>query len=174
ERLLESHAHSQLRGERNAYRCAGAEEISQCALGYLKLLQAGDGRSLRAVCNRTNTGDVGDACDRIRRHLGQRNRQLGYVDREVRAGVVPVEDIEELDKWIDLPALVNFDGTRNAQVGLDVRRAAKYVQAGVSSVHIDAVGVVQVRDGDGAGALELADDAQLETAGKAHRARQHE
>src|SRR5208282_119022 len=170
--VLEIHPHADLRGEGNAYGGARSEEISQSAFGYLKLLQAGDGCGLGAACIAANTGDVRDALP-IGLHLRCRNWQLRNVDCEVCAGIVAVEQVEELDEGVDLPALVDFEGACDAEVGLDVRRAAEYVEAGVRSIDIDAVGVVCVRDRDGAGALELIDGAQLESPGNVHRAGQH-
>jgi len=96
---------------------------------------------------------------------GGRNRELDYIDGEVRAGIITVEEIEELDEGIDLPALFDFERTRDAQVRLDVRRAAEFVEAGVGSIDVNAVGVIRIRDSDGSGALDLVDRAQFETAG---------
>ena len=42
-RLLERHPYSQLRRKRNPHRRSWSKEISRRALGYLELLQAGDG-----------------------------------------------------------------------------------------------------------------------------------
>ncbi len=50
-KILKGNAHAELGGEGNADGSAGAEEVSQGALGYLKLLQAGDGRGLGAACS---------------------------------------------------------------------------------------------------------------------------
>src|SRR5580658_437089 len=162
-RRLERYTHAQLSREPNPHSGDRAEEISQSAFRYLKLLQVGDGNGgrLRASIGasaRTITGDVRDPRG-IRLHLALRNRKLNHIDRVVRAGVIPVEQIEELDERIDPPALVDLEGTRHAQVGLDVRRAAENIEAGVVSIHIDAVGVVGVRDRDGARALDLIDGA---------------
>ncbi len=72
------------------------------------------------------------------------------------------------------PALVDFEWTRDSQVGLDVRRAAEFVETGIGTVDIDAIGIVGIGDGDGTGAFHLIDSAQLETAGKVDGACEHE
>ena len=116
EQPLERDPHPELGGEGNADGGAGSEEISQCALGYLKLVQAGDRHGLGAAWVRANTGDIGDTCHWIWHHLGWRNRKLDDIDRVVRPGIVTVEEIEELDEWQDSPTLVDFERTRDPQV----------------------------------------------------------
>ena len=64
---------------------------------------------------RANAGDIGDALC-VGLHLELRHRELGHVDREVGAGIVAVEQVEEFDERVDLPALVDFERTRDAQV----------------------------------------------------------
>ena len=106
---LERDPYAQLCGKRNAYGCAGPEEISQCALGYLELLQAGDGGGLGASCIGADACHAGDALC-IRRHLGCRNRKLDHVDGEVCTRIIAVEKIEKLDERVDLPALLILKG----------------------------------------------------------------
>lgn len=124
---LERDPDAKLRGEWNSDRRAGAEEISQGSLRYLELLQAGDGRRLRAGCIRANTADDGPTV-LIGHRLGPGHRQLNDVDRVIRAGVIAVEDVEELGEGVNLPALADLNGTRDAQVRLNVGRTAEYVQ----------------------------------------------
>src|ERR1700733_5408036 len=115
EEPLECHPHPQLRGKRNAYSGARAKEISQRALGDLQLLQAGDGRGWGASRIAADAGHVGDTLC-IRCHLGCRYRKLDNVDGEVRAWIIAVEKIEEIDERVDLPALFDFERTCNPQV----------------------------------------------------------
>ena len=70
---------------------------------------------------------------------------LHYVYRIIRPGIVAVEEVEELREGINLPALVEFERAGNAQVRLNVRRAAEFVEAGIHAVHINAPGVVRRR-----------------------------
>ena len=169
-KILKCNPHSELGREGNANGRAGAEEVSQGALGYLQLLQAGDGCGLGAACVRTNAGDIGDPGNWIWRHLGSRNRKLNNVHGKIRTGIVPVEEIEEFRERDHRPAVVEVERPADAQVRLDVGRTAELVEAGVRSVDINAAGVVRIRDGDGAGALDLGDGAQFESAGNAYRA----
>ena len=119
--------HTELSRERNSDRGAGAEEISQPALGYLELLQAGD--RCTAVWISQTLVTAMPLC--IGRHLVAGIWQLNDIHRIVRSGIVAVEEVEEFDEWFDLPALVDFDRARDAQVRLDVRRAAEFVEAGI-------------------------------------------
>ena len=100
------------------------------------------GRGLRAVCNCANTGDIGDTGDWIWLHLRRGNRQLSYIDGEISAGIIAVEEVEELRERIYLPALADLERARDAQVHLDVRRAAEFIEAGGLSIDINAVGIV--------------------------------
>src|ERR1700685_3815447 len=102
-RISECHPHSQLRGEGNAHGGAGTEEVSQRSFGDFELLETGDRRGLGAICHRTNAGDIGNAL-RIRHHLCGRNRELSHIDREVRSGIVAVEEVEKLGEGVYLPA----------------------------------------------------------------------
>jgi len=113
---LERHSQSELRRERNSYRRSRTEEISQCSFGDLKLVQAGDGRGCAATWVRANTSDIGNAGHWIGHHLRRWNRKLHHIDCVVRPGIVTVEEIEELDERVELPALVEFERTRDPQV----------------------------------------------------------
>src|SRR5215831_9793290 len=166
---LERYAHADLRREWNSHRCARSEEISETTLRNFKLLQPGDGCSLRAIGNGTDAGHVCDAL-RVGLHLRLRDWELHDVRGEVRTRIVVVEKIEKLDKRINMPALVDLDGPRDAQIGLNVRCAAEFVQAGVYPVHVNARAVVAVRDREGARALDLIDGTQFESAGQMHGA----
>src|SRR5208282_1177503 len=118
--ILERHPHAELGGERNSNCGARAEEISQSALGYFKLLQAGERHAVRIT-------NFVDGAARIK--LSPRN--LDDVHGVVRAGIVAVEEVEEFDEGIDSPALIDVDRPRHAQVRLNVRRAAEFVEAGL-------------------------------------------
>jgi len=124
---LELHPNAELGSERNSYRCAGAEEISQSALRYLELLQAGDGSGLGGVCDLANNAHVSDPV-LIWLHPAGGNRKLGDVDCEARAGNVAIEDVKELRERVNLPALTDLEGARNVQIRLDVRCSVKFVE----------------------------------------------
>ena len=83
----------------------------------------------------------------------------------VRAGIVAVEEIEELDERQNLPAFADLERTADPQVRLYVRCTAKLVQAFGHSVHRDSTCVSGVRDGERARTLRLGDGGQFETAG---------
>ena len=126
----------------------------------------GDGVCLGAAvgsCSRTYTADNGLTV-LIGRHLRCGDRELGDVHCEVGAGIVAVEDVEELSKGADVPAVADSEGTGDAQVGLHVRTAAKFVETGVRrwsvvELNKNASGVVLIGDGDGTRALQLVDGA---------------
>ena len=107
-------------------------------------------------------------------HLGCRNGELDDVDGIVRAGVVAVEEVEELDERADPPAVADREGAGDAEVGLEVWCSAELIEAGVGAVDPDSGGVVGVGDGDGASAFELRDGAELEAAAEMDGAGEHE
>ena len=134
---LESEARAYLSGERNSDGGAGTEEISQSSAGHAQLIQAGD----RLGCGAGGIGaDVGDVSGG---HLILRNGQGGDVRDVIRAGIVAVKKIEELDERRESPALVEIDRPADAQVALDVRSSAKFIQGCRDSVDhcpiVDAV-----------------------------------
>ena len=133
QQVLEVQPYAQLRRKWNPNGGSRSKEISQCAFGYLELLQAGDGCGLGAVGDRAKNADVGDAV-LIWLHLGRGDWELGDVDGEIRAGIVAVEEIEELRERVNLPALADLDRAGDAQVGLNVRGSAKFVEAGIHPV----------------------------------------
>src|SRR5271169_940924 len=106
---LESRPHSDLRGEGNADGSAGAEEISE---------RAGRNQQLIRVCNR-HVASWSRAERRSIVEIVHRGGQSRYVGDIVGAGVVTVEQIEELDERHDLPALSDLEGPGNAQIDLD-------------------------------------------------------
>lgn len=130
---LEADAHSQLGGEGNSHGRAGPEEISQPAFGYFELLQAGERDGCRTIGYSAYRADDG-APVLIGHHLTHRNGELRDVHGEIGAGIIAVEEIEELGEGINLPALVDLDGTRDAQVGLNVGRSAEFIETGVDGI----------------------------------------
>jgi hypothetical protein len=169
---LEGCPNAELRSERNTYCCARAEEITQSAFGDLELFQAGDGHGLSAGRICTDCGYIGYSSG-IGLHPRRRNGELCDVYGEVGPGIVAVEDVEELHKRVDLPSLADPKGAGDAQIGLEIRRAAKFVEAGVYAIHPDAATIVGVGDGDGAGALILRNAAQLEAPANREGAGEH-
>src|ERR1035441_1405204 len=102
----------ELSSKRNSNCCAGTEEISESALGDLELLQAGDGRGLRAISSLANEADVRNAI-LIRLHLRRGHRQLRYVHSVICARIAAIENVEELAKRLNLPAFANLEGARD-------------------------------------------------------------
>src|SRR5437879_2696656 len=140
EKFLERYPHSKLCRERNSNRGAGTKEIPQPARRYFKLLQAGDGFGYRAVGNRTDGGDVSVG------HVALRNGQRRNVGNKIGAGVVAVEQVEELGERVNLPALADLDRAADAHVHLDVGRSPEIVEPGRLSVHGNASAAVLVSD----------------------------
>ena len=148
---LECRAHAELRGERNANRCAGAEEfspehpagISSCfrlvmVVNSLQPCRSGCDLILRSGC----IWDAGTS------GAGSQNWQNS------RPELLRLKMLKNSANGFKLPALADGGGTGDAQIVLDVRRSTKFVQAEcIRSIHPDARGVVCVGDGDGAGAL---------------------
>src|SRR5258708_27054622 len=89
-------------------------------------------------------------------------RKRGHVGHKISAGIVAVEEIEELRERVDLPALANLDRAADAHVHLDVGRSAEFVEAGRLSVHGNPAAVVLVGDGERAGAVRLSLSGQFE------------
>ena len=103
-----------------------------------KLLQAGDGLGLGAVGIGAHLSDVGDAV-LIWLHLGGGDWKLRDIDGEIGAGIVAVEDVEKSSangsisqrSWI-------LNGRVTCRSVLDVRGAAKFVEAGIGSIYPNA------------------------------------
>src|SRR4029077_13833178 len=95
------------------------------------------------------------------------------VGNEISAGVVAVEQVEELGERADLPALPDFDGAADAHVYLDVGRSAEIIEVGRLSVHRNAAAAIRVGDGEWAGALGLRKRSQFEATGDVHRTGKH-
>src|ERR1700740_2122855 len=96
-------------------------------------------------------------------HIALGNGQPCDIADKVGARIIPVEQIEELDKRINLPSLVNVDGATYAHIGLDVRRSPEFVKAGDDSVDGNAAAAVLCGDGERAGAFSLREGGQFET-----------
>ena len=123
---LESNPHAQLGGEGNPYRGTWAEEVSQAAGGDLQLLEAGDGPQLARCTDGKSRQMVVALPDAMSLGRSGSSADTGHV---VCAGIVAIEEVEELGEWRDLPAVTEFEGTADAQVRLDVGRAAEFVEA---------------------------------------------
>src|SRR5664279_6375275 len=65
--------------------------------------------------------------------------QRGDVGDVVRARIVAVEQIKELDERHDLPALPYFERPGDTQVNLEVRGPAELVHRSLDTVHYGAV-----------------------------------
>ena len=81
---------------------------------------------------------VGHRCGCVG-EIVHRRRQRGDVGDVVRAGIVAVEQIEELDERHDLPALSDLERPGDAQINLDVRGAAELVHRGLHAVDDRAI-----------------------------------
>src|SRR6266481_8816192 len=145
-KILERYPHSKLCRERDSNRGAGAKEIAQPARGYFKLLEAVDGLGYRAICNRADVGHI------AARDLVGGYRKRGHVGNEISAGVVAVEEVEELGERVNLPALANLDRAGDAHVHLDVGRSAEIVEPGRLAVHGNAPAAVLIGNGVRTGA----------------------
>ena len=66
---------------------------------------------------------------------GQR-RKVGNV---IGAGIVAIEQVEELDEGHDAPALAQGERPADAQIHLHVRRSAELVESGLHAIHHGAV-----------------------------------
>ncbi len=138
--VLESEAHTDLSGKGNADGRAGAKEIAKPTGGNRQLAQPHDRRRGSARRIRANIRNVAGG------RLCRRNRQRRNVGHKVRARIVAIEEIEEFDERRNVPVLVKSERTAHAQVSLNVRRSAKFVERSGRAVHRNARAVI--RGGD--------------------------
>ena len=152
---LEGEAGAELGGEGDADGSAGAEEITEAAGGNAQLIGAGDGLGLRTGGIQAERGGV----RQIVHGCGKR----GEVRDVIRAGIVPVEKVEELDEGRGREAISEFERTANAHVNLNVWRAAELIHRGLHAVDdgaiveriADSIYVNGGGDGEWASAFEL-------------------
>src|SRR5277367_6248284 len=123
---LKGEANANLRGEGNAYRGTGPEEVAESAGGNEELVGIGDGLGLRASEVEAEGGGVGKTI--------YRDGQRGDVGDVVGAGIVAIEEVEEFYERGERITLAS-DRTRNAEIHLDVRGAAKLVERGLHAVN---------------------------------------
>src|ERR1700687_2264368 len=102
-----------------------------------------------------------------------RDRKRGHVGDVVSTGVIAIEEVEELGERVNLPAFADLDGAADAQIHLDVRRSAKFVEAGRLVVHGNAAAVVIGGNRERAGTFGLGESSQFETAGDVQRTGDH-
>ena len=154
-RHSEGEAGAELGREGDTHSGAGAEEIAEGAGGDAQLIQAGDGLRLRAGGIQAERGGV--------RQIVHRSRKRGEIRDVIRAGIVAVEKVEELDEGRGREALPELERAANAHIDLDVRRAAKLIHGGLHAVDdgaiidriTDSVYVNGSGDGEWARAFEL-------------------
>src|SRR5690348_3880169 len=130
--LSEREAEAELGGEGDADGRPRAEEIAESARGNAQLIRAGD-RLHRGARRRIQAqrGDIREAV--------HRSGQRGDVGDVVRARIIPVEKIEKFDVRQQRIAVAEFEGAGDAQVGLNVRRAAKLVERSLDTVDDGAI-----------------------------------
>src|SRR5208337_1933163 len=89
------------------------------------------------AADRRNRGAVwvgADVSDIPRRRLSGRHRKRGYVGHVICAGIVAVEQIEELDKRRRSTLLTKSEWPAHAQIGLYVGSSAELIQYSWRSV----------------------------------------
>ena len=87
------------------------------------MIQAGDGLCGGAGSVRANVSHVAIL------HFVLRDWERGNVGDVVRTGIVAIENIEELDEGCHRPALADREWTADAQVRLNIWRAAQRIEA---------------------------------------------
>ena len=68
-----------------------------------------------------------------------RNRQGARIRDKIVSGIVPVEKVEELDEGHQRPAFADLERTADAQIHLDVGRAAELVERRLHAVDDGAI-----------------------------------
>src|SRR6516164_7942097 len=121
----EPHADAELGRKGNADRRAGPEEVAERAGWYLQLVQARDRHGLRATRVEAERRRVGQAV--------HRRWQRGDVGHVVRAWIVAIEHVEELNEGRERPA-VKVDGPADPEIDLNVRSAAELIEGRLHAV----------------------------------------
>src|SRR5277367_1012777 len=110
KQLLKSEPYTELRSERDADRRARAKEIAERSRRNQELLAARHRhrRSARRIqAHRRHVVGIIDG----------KNRNVGH---EVRARIIAVEKVEKLEERYGRPALMEVNGTADAQISLNV------------------------------------------------------
>src|SRR5262249_49231225 len=121
---LERQADAELGRERNSHRRSRTEEVAQGSGRHAQLIEAGN-RYGASRCGAERSG-VGQAID---------GRRQGRDIRDVvRARIIAVEEVKELDERYNGTALTKAEGPAHPHVNLDVRGSNQLVEAGLDSV----------------------------------------
>src|SRR6266852_1549484 len=126
---LEGELKPDLGGEGDADCGTRTEEIAESAGGDEQLLSTCDWHGARWI--RTKSGDV--------REIVHGNGESADIADVVVAGIVAIEEVEKFDEGREGPTLVELDGTAHAQIGLNIRRAAEFVESGLHAVDHRAI-----------------------------------
>jgi hypothetical protein len=107
--------HSNLRSERNSHRGSRAKKISQGSAGRAQLVDVGDGPYRAAIGIGAEIGHI------ARSHFGRRYRQRSNVSNLIVPRVLPIEQIEELNKRVKRHAVTEIEISGHAQINLGKR-----------------------------------------------------
>src|SRR6202008_4340579 len=102
-----------------ADRGSGTKEISQSSAGHAEFARAGNRLRYGTIWIRANV------CDVSRLRLCGRYGKRHNIGHEIRAGIVAVVYIEELDEWGYIPALSQCNRSAHAQICLHEWRPSK-------------------------------------------------
>src|SRR5580658_6227441 len=139
----------------NSNRCSGPKKVAQRAASYPQLIRTADRLGRRARRIHANVRHIARLCFGARNRKG---RNVGYV---IRARIIPVEQVEELDKRNYRPALAQRQRPADPQIRLNVWSATELIQHRRCSVDRDSPAVVRRGNGERPRRFGLCQRAQL-------------
>ncbi len=164
--MSEGKSDADLGGEGNPNRGTGAEEITERAGGEEQLIAAGDRTSLGTRGGiEANGSDVGG--------IVHGRRDGADVRNVVVAGIIAIEEVEELGERRYGPAFVDFEQTSDAHIHLDVGRAAKFVKRGLHAINDRTVTGGRRSQSNGPRAFRLKKEGDVDAGRCVNRAGEH-